>query len=257
MIPATQKDRDAIRSHLPHIAMMFGAGNFDAPMLVHDSANVPGTKVMTERKAAIRYQVTVDTPHGGRVTIVTTDPQALVAAHASLTFQIVEHKTGDSRRGTDAMTTAPMGPREAARATGVSTDTLRHYERQGFAAGRHADRVRPTVGNAAATVERVLLIQRALVVGFSLADLTACPRRAGPRRRAVSQRSGHGGRAPRIVESTDRRTSRAARRAPALLDADWDARLAKTPQGERAHLLETLGTQRPGIERTRRKRRES
>ena len=92
--PDDTKNRDAIRSHLPHIAMMFGAGNFDAPMLVHDSANVPGTKVMTERKAAIRYQY-ADTPHGGRVTIVTTDPQALVAVHAFLTFQIAEHKTGD------------------------------------------------------------------------------------------------------------------------------------------------------------------
>src|SRR5687768_13558327 len=40
--PADVKTRDAIRSHLPHIAMMFGEGNFDTPMLVHDSKNVPG-----------------------------------------------------------------------------------------------------------------------------------------------------------------------------------------------------------------------
>ncbi len=92
--PGDTRNRDAIRSHLPHIATMFGAGNFDAPMLVHDSANVPGTKVMAERKAAIRYRYT-DTPQGGRVTIVTTDPQALAAVHAFLTFQIAEHKTGD------------------------------------------------------------------------------------------------------------------------------------------------------------------
>jgi hypothetical protein len=52
---ADMKNRDAIRSHLPHIAMMFGEGNFDAPMLVHDSKNVPGTKAMTERKGAVRY----------------------------------------------------------------------------------------------------------------------------------------------------------------------------------------------------------
>ena len=48
--PTDTKNREAIRSHLPHIAMMFGEGNFDAPMLVHDSKNVPGTKAMTERK---------------------------------------------------------------------------------------------------------------------------------------------------------------------------------------------------------------
>ena len=47
------KNRDAIRSHLPHIASMFGSGNFDAPMLVHDSANVPGTKTMASRKEMI------------------------------------------------------------------------------------------------------------------------------------------------------------------------------------------------------------
>src|SRR5215472_14755503 len=34
--------RDQIRSHFQHIAKMFAAGNFDAPMLVH-STNVPGT----------------------------------------------------------------------------------------------------------------------------------------------------------------------------------------------------------------------
>ena len=88
------KNRDAIRSHLPHIAMMFGNGNFDAPMLVHDSANVPGTKVMTARKDAIRYQY-AETPTGGRVTIVTSDLEALDAVHMFLKYQIAEHKTGD------------------------------------------------------------------------------------------------------------------------------------------------------------------
>ena len=88
------KNREAIRLHLPQIAMMFGSGNFEAPMLVHDSANVPGTKVMAARKEAIRYQY-AETPNGGRVTIVTSDPQALGAAHAFLKYQIAEHKTGD------------------------------------------------------------------------------------------------------------------------------------------------------------------
>ena len=91
---ADTKNRDAIRTHLPHIAMMFGEGNFDAPMLVHDSKNVPGTKAMTERKGAIRYQY-VETANGGRVTIVTSDAKALAAVHAFLKFQIAEHKTGD------------------------------------------------------------------------------------------------------------------------------------------------------------------
>jgi hypothetical protein len=88
------RNRDAIRSHLPHIAMMFGEGNFEAPMLVHDSKNVPGTVVMTARKNVIRYQF-VQTPNGGRVNIVTTDADALAAVHAFLKFQIADHKTGD------------------------------------------------------------------------------------------------------------------------------------------------------------------
>ena len=88
-------NRDAIRAHLPHIAMMFGQGRFDAPMLVHDSKNVPGTKVMTALKDRIRYTY-VETPAGGRVNIVTTDSQAVAAVHDFLTFQIKEHKTGDS-----------------------------------------------------------------------------------------------------------------------------------------------------------------
>ena len=91
---ADTKNRDAVRSHLSHIAMMFGEGNFDAPMLVHDSKSVPGTKAMTEHKGAIRYQY-VETAKGGRVDIVTSDPAALPAVHQFLKFQIVEHKTGD------------------------------------------------------------------------------------------------------------------------------------------------------------------
>ena len=92
--PADAKNREAIQSHLSHIAMMFGSGDFTAPMLVHDSASVPGTKIMAERKAAIRFQY-VETPTGGRVNIVTTDGSALAGVHEFLRYQIAEHKTGD------------------------------------------------------------------------------------------------------------------------------------------------------------------
>ena len=92
--PADAKNRDAIRSHLPHISMMFSDGNFESPMLVHDSATVPGTKVMAARKAKIAYRY-VETPAGGRVDIVTSDKEALAAVHEFLKYQIAEHKTGD------------------------------------------------------------------------------------------------------------------------------------------------------------------
>ena len=66
---ADAKNRDAIRSHLPHIAMMFGEGNFDAPMLVHDSKNAPGAKVMTERKeVAVHRRATHFEPLSSRAT---------------------------------------------------------------------------------------------------------------------------------------------------------------------------------------------
>jgi hypothetical protein len=89
------KDRDAIRSHLPHITTMFGAGDFNIPMLVHDAKDIPGVTVLSERKHTITYRYR-ETPGGGRVEMTTTDPQALKALHAFLRYQIHEHHTGDS-----------------------------------------------------------------------------------------------------------------------------------------------------------------
>src|SRR4026208_2243962 len=51
--PADTTNRDAIRSHLPHIAMMFGQGSFDGPMVVNESTTVPGTKAMATLKDRI------------------------------------------------------------------------------------------------------------------------------------------------------------------------------------------------------------
>ena len=92
--PADTKNLAAIRAHLPHIAQMFGDGNFDTPMLVHGT-KVPGTDVLAKAKAAVTYTYK-ETASGGRVDITTTDATALAAAHAFLTYQITDHKTGDS-----------------------------------------------------------------------------------------------------------------------------------------------------------------
>ena len=92
---ADTKNRDGIRAHLPHIAMMFGEGNFDAPMLVHDTRNVPGIDAMARLKDRIVYKYQ-EAPRGGRVDITTTDPAAVAAVHDFLKFQIQDHKTGDS-----------------------------------------------------------------------------------------------------------------------------------------------------------------
>ena len=150
------------------------------------------------------------------------------------------------------MTTAPMGPRDVAQATGVSTDTLRHYERQGL-----LRRVTRTAAGyrqySAATADRVLLIQRALVVVFSLADLK--------RVLAVRDKGGSpcGGVRALVGDRLEQLNQRieellALRDELRSLVADWDGRLTNTAPGERAHLLDSLGG-RAVIEQTRLKRR--
>jgi DNA-binding transcriptional MerR regulator len=142
-----------------------------------------------------------------------------------------------------------MGPRAAARATGVSTDTLRHYERLGLLSGisRTAAGYRRY---SAAQVQRVLLIQRALVVGFSLSELK---RVLAKRDRAEAPCVGVRALVGQRLDDLDRRIEAlvALRRELRAILAEWDARLSTTPHGEPAHLLDTLGG-RAVIERTRR-----
>lgn len=149
------------------------------------------------------------------------------------------------------MTTKPLGPRDVARVTGVSTDTLRHYERQGLlpAVTRTDSGYRRY---SPATIERVLLIQRALVVGFSLAEL----------KRVFTMRDKGGAPCRHVRALVGERLDELNLRIEQLVTlreelrallVDWDAKLAKTPLGRRAHLLDALAT-KPGIERSRRER---
>ncbi len=84
---------DQIRMHLGHIARMFAAGNFNAPMLIHDT-NPPGVPAMTRLKEAIKYEY-YETDRGARIRLVTENSQAIDAIHAFLLFQIIDHHTGD------------------------------------------------------------------------------------------------------------------------------------------------------------------
>jgi hypothetical protein len=86
--------RDQIRSHLGHIAAMFAAGNFQAPMLIH-AQNPPGAEAMKRLRDRIQYQLGT-TPQGARIRITTKDPEALRAVHEFLRFQIADHQTRDS-----------------------------------------------------------------------------------------------------------------------------------------------------------------
>jgi hypothetical protein len=101
--PEDKTNLDAIRSHLPHIAQMFSGGNFDAPMEVH-AQHVPGTAELTELRDRVSYTY-LELPKGGRVDIVTKDPNAVKAVHDFLKFQIADHKTGDS----SVVTKRPVG----------------------------------------------------------------------------------------------------------------------------------------------------
>ena len=86
--------RDAIRSHFTHIAKMFEAGDFTAPMLIHVQ-NPPGTQEMKRLRDAIQYKLE-NTEHGGRIRITTKNAKALQAVHTFLRFQIADHQTDDS-----------------------------------------------------------------------------------------------------------------------------------------------------------------
>jgi DNA-binding transcriptional MerR regulator len=131
-----------------------------------------------------------------------------------------------------------LGPREVAKATGVSTDTLRYYERLGLLPTTDRmksgyRRYRPEI------VERVRLIRRALVIGFSLKELASvlAHRDKGPApcrrvRSLVGDRLAAVDR--RLIELTELRDQLR------MLLEDWDQRLAATPEGQRARLLDML-----------------
>lgn len=132
-----------------------------------------------------------------------------------------------------------MRSSEVARAAGVSVDTLAHYERRGLleAPARDANGYRRYPASA---VDRVRLIQRALDMGFTLADLT----------RVLKQRDAGGVPCRQVraiaatrLEELDERLSRLhdLRDELSALMRDWDERLAILPAGTRAGLLDALG----------------
>ena len=59
--------RNQIRNHFRHIAHMFAAGDFNAPMLVHSTA-VPGTATMTNLRDQLHWELR-QTPRKARIKI--------------------------------------------------------------------------------------------------------------------------------------------------------------------------------------------
>lgn len=132
---------------------------------------------------------------------------------------------------------------EIARRAGVSVDTLRHYERKGLLAkpGRLANGYRAYPAEA---LDRVLLIQRALAVGFTLDELARLLRardRGQPPCREVRVI------AEQKLHDVERQLEDLARFREDLerLLRDWDVRLARTG-GAPARLLESLAS-KPAI----------
>jgi hypothetical protein len=78
-----------IRRHMLMIAGQFTAGDFRLPGIVHDR-EVPGTRVMAERRAFISYTVE-SLPRGGAVRVRSSDPVAVQAIHEFLAFQRQDH----------------------------------------------------------------------------------------------------------------------------------------------------------------------
>lgn len=127
---------------------------------------------------------------------------------------------------------------ELARLAGVSTDTLRHYERKGVLAAPRRS-VNGYREYAAEALERVLMVRRALGVGFTLDELARILKdreRGGIPCRQVRELA-----AAKLSEIKTRLSELEAVRDELQATIEgWDTRLARTPTGERAGLLEAL-----------------
>jgi DNA-binding transcriptional MerR regulator len=133
---------------------------------------------------------------------------------------------------------------ELARLAGVSTDTLRHYERKGVlpVARRLNNSYRKYPADS---LDRVRLIRRALAVGFTLDELArflkARDRGQAPCREVRSLAE------EKLTDVESRLTElQAVRDDLRATLVDWDERLKGKKAGQRAGLLEALAKQETG-----------
>jgi hypothetical protein len=87
---ADREGVENIRAHMRDIASRFSRGDFTIPGFVH-ARDVPGTRVMAERKDQITYEAR-ELPGGGEVRIRATDSGAVRAIHEFLAFQRSDHR---------------------------------------------------------------------------------------------------------------------------------------------------------------------
>ena len=136
-----------------------------------------------------------------------------------------------------------LSPRELAASAGISTDTLRHYERSGVlqkpARTRAGYRRYP-----ADAVRRVALVRRALAIGFSIKELA----------RVFRERDAGGTPCRKVRAIVGARLARIDAEIAALdalksdltaLLVEWDAKLDGIPAHQPAKLLESLAVSGP------------
>lgn len=127
---------------------------------------------------------------------------------------------------------------ELAAATGVSTDTLRHYERKGVLprAPRSANGYRRYPASA---LERVRLIRSSLAIGFTLDELA---RIFAERDRGGAPCQEVYGLAVNKLADLDEqiRSLVELRKRLRLVVKDWDARLEAAGKTKKARLLDSL-----------------
>ena len=143
-----------------------------------------------------------------------------------------------SRAHTVPVNAAHMRSGELARLTGVSADTLRHYERLGILPTSQRTsggyRIFP-----ASAVERVQLAQRALQLGFSLKELSEILR----------TRDNGGAPCHHVLNLTEEKLRSVGQQIQELqrtqdymrkLVRDWRKKLKRTPPGGQAMLLHSF-----------------
>jgi MerR family transcriptional regulator, copper efflux regulator len=143
----------------------------------------------------------------------------------------------------NAATNRSLNSGELARLAGVSSDTLRYYERRRLLASvpRSANGYRLFPPQ---TLHRVQLIRAALSIGFSVSELCEIFREratgAAPCRRVRKLA------AEKLYDVESRlRELQSCRRELRKALAEWDRILAKTPRGKQARLLEAFAATHP------------
>ena len=132
---------------------------------------------------------------------------------------------------------------ELAESAGVSTDTLRHYERIGV-----LPRPARTAGGyrqyPAVAADRVRMVRQAVALGFSLAELARILR--VPDRGGAPCRQVHALAVEKLAQLDRQIDGLVAMRGQLqTIVARWGAELDEIPEGQRAGLLESLN--RPAL----------